>query len=35
MNMDKPNSNNNNNNNNPMNSNLNKGPNISKRPNNS
>jgi len=31
--MDKPNSNNNNNN--PMNSNLNKGPNISKRPNNS
>jgi len=33
MNMDKPNSNNNNNN--PMNSNLNKGPNISKRPNNS
>ena len=34
MNMDKPNSNNNNNNN-PMNSNLNKGPNISKRPNNS
>jgi len=32
MNMDKPNSNNNNNN--PMNSNLNKGFNISKRPNN-